>query len=196
MSKVSTKMIKVTSRGIVTTSRGKVSGPINFPYRESVDKIWNMLTMENATVYEQLLDRSFIKLDIQNFDENNNISKTAMEVHEAMSRVDPRTSLTGTNVGELGAKQSKRRNRRNRGKRQHDENPTNTSKMPNQQTMEPTPQTDPEWIDPTNDNQVSKDLTENMSNVTLNKNDDNTGETSTSLPNDTITEADDFTPVN
>lgn len=138
MSKVATKMIKVTSRGMVTTSRGKVHGPINYPYRESVDKIWNMLTVEGATVFEQLLDKSFIKLDTQNFDKNNNIPKTVEELHDAVSEAEPEKSLTGARVGDLNAKVPPKKDRRNKKnkKNKQQNNPQQTVTEPQEPETE------------------------------------------------------------
>jgi hypothetical protein len=68
-----TKLIRVTSRGFVTTSRGRVISPIVSPYRESIHRIWSMLTVDRADIEEKLPDGSFIKLDIQNYDKDNTI---------------------------------------------------------------------------------------------------------------------------
>ena len=68
-----TKMIKVTSRGTVTTSRGIVFAPIVRPYRESVDTIFGMLTRDEATVIEILDNGTEVKLTPQNFDKDNSI---------------------------------------------------------------------------------------------------------------------------
>ena len=67
----STKMIKVTSRGYVMTSRGRVLAPIRTPYRESVSKIWSMITTDRADVWEKLPNGEFIKLTPLNFDKDN-----------------------------------------------------------------------------------------------------------------------------
>ena len=74
-----TKMIRVPSRGYVTTSRGQVIAPIMSPYRESISCIWSMITIDRATVEEQLPDGSFLKLDVQNFDKDNFVSKEKKE---------------------------------------------------------------------------------------------------------------------
>jgi len=66
-----TKMIKVTSRGWVTTSRGQVYAPIIPAYREELGVIFHMLARENAKVVEILRDGSECELTIQNFDKNN-----------------------------------------------------------------------------------------------------------------------------
>lgn len=71
--KKDTKMIRVVSRGFVNTSRGRVISPIITPYKESINRIWSMLTIDRADVEEKLPDGSFIKLNIQNYDRDNTI---------------------------------------------------------------------------------------------------------------------------
>ena len=70
-----TKMIRVTSRGFVMTNRGRVMSPIMSPYRETISRIWTMITADRADVEEKLPDGSFIKLNAQNFDKDNFVSK-------------------------------------------------------------------------------------------------------------------------
>ena len=64
------KKIKVTSRGMVITSRGRVRTPIG-PYIENVRNILAMITRNNATVVEVLPDWKEVTLTIQNFDKDN-----------------------------------------------------------------------------------------------------------------------------
>ena len=64
------KKIKVTSRGMVITSRGRVRTPIG-PYIENVRNILAMITRNNATVVEILPDGKEVTLTIQNFDKDN-----------------------------------------------------------------------------------------------------------------------------
>ena len=64
------KKIKVTSRGMVITSRGRVRTPIG-PYTENVRNILAMITRNNATVVEVLPDGKEVTLTIQNFDKDN-----------------------------------------------------------------------------------------------------------------------------
>ena len=64
------KKIKVTSRGMVITSRGRVRTPIG-PYLENVKNIFAMITRNNATVVEVLPDGKEVTLTIQNFDKDN-----------------------------------------------------------------------------------------------------------------------------
>lgn len=68
-----TKMIRIVSRGYVFTSRGRVLSPIMCPYRESVNRIWSMITVDRADVEEKLDDGSFVPLTVQNYDKDNNI---------------------------------------------------------------------------------------------------------------------------
>lgn len=70
MDKTIKKRIKVTSRGMVTTSRGRVRTPIG-PYIESVGYISVMIVREKATVVEVLPDGTEVELNIQNFDKDN-----------------------------------------------------------------------------------------------------------------------------
>ena len=77
-----TKMIRVTSRGYVTTSRGRVISPIMSPYRESISRIWSMITTDRADVEEKLPDGSFVKLTAQNFDKDNFISEEVKQVEK------------------------------------------------------------------------------------------------------------------
>ena len=83
-----TKMIKVTSRGYVNTSRGKAFAPINRPYRESVDTIFRMLTVDRATIYEVLPNKELLKLTVHNFDKDNTPMPKAMVV-EAPKKEEP-----------------------------------------------------------------------------------------------------------
>ena len=64
------KKIKVISRGMVITSRGRVRTPIG-PYLENVKNILAMITRNNATVVEVLPDGKEVTLTIQNFDKDN-----------------------------------------------------------------------------------------------------------------------------
>lgn len=79
------KMIRVVSRGIVSTSRGRVMSPIMYPYKETIDRIWNMITKDRADIDEQLPDGSFVRLTVQNYDKDNTIkndvaTKTPVQV--------------------------------------------------------------------------------------------------------------------
>lgn len=71
-----TKMITITSRGIVSTSRGRVVAPIRHPYRESVDQIFKMLSTNPApTILEHLGNGRTIPLTLMNYDKDNELIK-------------------------------------------------------------------------------------------------------------------------
>lgn len=70
-----TKMIRIVSRGYVSTSRGRIMSPVMSPYRESINRIWSMLTVDRADIDEKLPDGSFIRLNIQNYDRDNTIKE-------------------------------------------------------------------------------------------------------------------------
>ena len=73
------KRIKITSRGLVFTSRGRCRTPILRPYVENCDTILQMLTRDNATIVEVLDSGEEIKLTVQNFASDNS-SKQVDEV--------------------------------------------------------------------------------------------------------------------
>ena len=85
MATKSTKMIKVTSRGYVMTSRGRVLAPIRTPYRESISKIWSMITVDRADVWEKLPNGEFVKLTPLNFDKDNCKKEKPVEVKESVN---------------------------------------------------------------------------------------------------------------
>jgi hypothetical protein len=70
-----TKLIKITSRGRVITSRGYVPTPIMRPYREKIDEIWSMLNSKDMkpTIMEVLSDGVEVELNVQNFDQDNSV---------------------------------------------------------------------------------------------------------------------------
>ena len=71
--KPQTKKIKIVSKGIVTTSRGRCRTPILTPYVENVNSILSMLTRDKATIVEVLPDKREIELNIYNFSQDNAI---------------------------------------------------------------------------------------------------------------------------
>ena len=73
-----TKNIIVKSRGYVKTSRGNVFAPITKPYREDIQKIFYMINVQHADVWEVLPDKSQVKLTTSNFDKDN--SKKEVEI--------------------------------------------------------------------------------------------------------------------
>ena len=73
-----TKLIKVTSRGLVMTSRGICRSPLG-QYKENVENILVMITKNKATVVEVLPDGKEIPLTIQNFDKDNTGAEVVTE---------------------------------------------------------------------------------------------------------------------
>lgn len=80
------KEIKVTSRGMVFTSRGKCRTPLLYPIVEDTSTIFKMITAQRATVVEVLPDGREIELTPQNFDQDNT---NAVEVKSVMSKPEP-----------------------------------------------------------------------------------------------------------
>ena len=80
------KEIKVTSRGMVITSRGKCRTPLLYPIMEDTSVILKMITAQRATVVEVLPDGREITLTPQNFDQDNT---NAEEVKSVMSKPEP-----------------------------------------------------------------------------------------------------------
>lgn len=80
------KEIKVTSRGMVITSRGKCRTPLLYPIIEDTSVILKMITAQRATVVEVLPDGREITLTPQNFDQDNT---NAEEVKSVMSKPEP-----------------------------------------------------------------------------------------------------------
>lgn len=84
------KEIKVTSRGMVFTSRGKCRTPLLYPIVEDTSVIFKMITAQRATVVEVLPDGREIELTPQNFDQDNSNADT--KVKSAMSKPEPVSS--------------------------------------------------------------------------------------------------------
>ena len=97
-----TKMIRVVSRGFVFTSRGRVMSPIMSPYRESINRIWSMITVDRADVEEKLDDGSFVPLTVQNYDKDNNIKADIATGVPVKVTKEPETYLTGNTVQTKG----------------------------------------------------------------------------------------------
>lgn len=76
------KMILITSRGMVHTSRGIFRAPTRTPYREYLERIWSIITEDRADVYEVLKDGTKVKLTPQNFDQDNSSKKKNTEIVE------------------------------------------------------------------------------------------------------------------
>lgn len=89
-------MIKITSRGFVSTSRGRIMAPILRPYRESIDKIFDMLAQSpKPTIIEVLPNGRTVELTTSNFDKDNELSKPIVDpknfsasINEAERRED------------------------------------------------------------------------------------------------------------
>lgn len=86
MDKSVKKKIKITSRGIVTTSRGRARTPLG-PYMERLGNISAMIIREKATVVEILPDGTEVPLSIQNFDKDN--TKTVNVPSPKEEKVEP-----------------------------------------------------------------------------------------------------------
>ena len=89
--KPQTKKIKIVSKGIVMTSRGRCRTPILTPYVENVDSILSMLTRDKAKIVEILPDKREVELTIYNFSQDNvirdPITKEAAPAHVADPKV-------------------------------------------------------------------------------------------------------------
>lgn len=84
---VKSKMITVTSRGYVRTSRGRVFAPIPSPYREETSVIFQMIAKDDAKVVEHLPNGQKIELNVQNFDRDNSIAPKPVKVEEPKEEV-------------------------------------------------------------------------------------------------------------
>lgn len=172
--KPTSKMIRVTSRGIVRTSRGRIRTPIVHPYRESIDVIWSMLTMDRATVEEQLADKSFIQLTTENFDIDNN---TPIKIENSLlseSEDVPAQEYAEHNPEHLGSmstcmvgqtstdgKSRRKKDKRNkkRNNQQFNEQPNYTTPEPEDTPVNPVEEVSPVVEEPTpsEENKVSDD---------------------------------------
>lgn len=89
--KPQTKKIKILSKGIVLTSRGRCRTPILTPYVENVNSILSMLTRDNAKIVEVLPDKREVELTIYNFSQDNAardpITKEVAPAHVADPKV-------------------------------------------------------------------------------------------------------------
>ena len=100
MANKNTKLIKITSRGMVTTSRGRVVTPINRPYRENVDTIFKMLTTTPApTILEILGNGRTVKLSTSNFDKDNELVKPEVKPMSIVPSVNNADEQPGTPEG-------------------------------------------------------------------------------------------------
>ena len=76
------KRIKITSPGVVFTSRGRCRTPILRPYVENCDIILQMITKNNAKVVEVLDNGVEVPLTILNFASDNSTNKVEERVEE------------------------------------------------------------------------------------------------------------------
>lgn len=75
-----------------------VSGPIDNPYWETLDRISQML-MYNVPIYEVLSDGSKVQLDLVNFDQENDPNKTGLRSqYESTYKSNPTKLDTSVNV--------------------------------------------------------------------------------------------------
>lgn len=85
--KPQTKKIKVISKGIVTTSRGRCRTPIAIPYMENTETILSMLTRDKAKIVEILPTGKEVELTIFNFSQDN-------------SKVEEQTAIKAAHVAD------------------------------------------------------------------------------------------------
>lgn len=95
------KLIKVTSRGIVLTSRGKCRTPFITPVWEDVDIIFQMISAQRATVIEVLNNGEEVTLTPFNFDKDNSNGSSA----SSMSKPNPPV------LGKVNDKKNKKNNK-------------------------------------------------------------------------------------
>ena len=159
-----TKMITVKSRGYVMTSRGMIMSPIRTPYREQVDRIWSMITKDRAEVYERLKDGTDLKLDVQNYDKDNQPKKrvTPKKVETApdLPATKPQESVQNQNNQQNNNSQNiyQQNNQPGNGKKNKKKNKQNNwdnnqnQQNNNQQAANPAdaPETDPAIEDTAN----------------------------------------------
>lgn len=98
--KPQTKKIKIVSKGIVTTSRGRCRTPITSPYVENVNVIFSMLTRDNAKINEVLPNGKEVELTIYNFSQDNTVEPEKVVV-PAAHVADPAVVNAGKNPNEV-----------------------------------------------------------------------------------------------
>ena len=114
VNKPQTKKIKITSKGFVTTSRGRCRTPITNAYMENTDVILSMLTRDKAKVVEVLPTGGEVELTIYNFSQNNSApaAKKEAPVAPAQHVADPRVVNAGTQPSAEPERQLTRKERR------------------------------------------------------------------------------------
>lgn len=65
------KDIIITNRCQVLTSRGMCTGPITVPFKEDTAYIFRMVCDQSASIHEVLRDGTSIRLDVFNYDKDN-----------------------------------------------------------------------------------------------------------------------------
>lgn len=91
-----TKKIKITSKGIVVTSRGRCRTPIGTPYMENVNTIFSMLTRDKAKIMEVLPNGKEVELTIYNFSQDNSIKEEIKPAAPVAHVADPAIVNAGT----------------------------------------------------------------------------------------------------
>ena len=106
--KKNTKLIKVTDRGMIVTSRGVVRGPITVPYLETYDAILLMISRYNNNVFEVLKNGAEIQLNINNFNKDNNAPKEVIPTVEKRQS-EPNRELNPTQAINAGMSRKERK---------------------------------------------------------------------------------------
>ena len=133
------KKIKVTSRGMVITSRGRVRTPIG-PYIENVRNILAMITRNNATVVEVLPDGKEVTLTIQNFDKDN--SKAPAEENIPAQGEEKKEAPAEENIPAQEPTNNRQLSRKERKKQEYERKVAEANKHPEatqEQKQEETP---------------------------------------------------------
>ena len=110
--KPQTKKIKIVSKGIVTTSRGRCRTPIVSPYIENVNVILTMMTRDKAKIMEVLPDGKEVELNIYNFSQDNTIKPEVKPTAPAAHVADPAVVNAGTPKEEKPERPLTRKERR------------------------------------------------------------------------------------
>ena len=122
-----TKMIRILSRGIVTTSRGRVVGPVLNSYRENVQSIFNMLSQQpTPTIVEILKNGREVPLTLTNYDKDNELVKPDITPKSIVASVNKAEQADETSVVSSKQEQTyyqsnnkkRNRNRHNKGNSQ------------------------------------------------------------------------------
>ena len=131
------KKIKVTSRGMVITSRGRVRTPIG-PYLENVRNILAMITRNNATVVEVLPDGKEVTLTIQNFDKDNSKAPAEENIPAQEPTNNRQLSRKERKKQEYERKVAEAANKQPEATQEQKQEETPTSEVNNGETVIPT----------------------------------------------------------